>query len=89
VASGDPIGGPLDPGEVVGYPQAVAGEHLRFVAPTPQTIDIWDLDTERWNDIACRAAGRNLTIVEWDLYGPTGIPYHHTCPQWSSGAAKP
>ncbi len=45
---------------------------------------VWELDLDRWPEIACRAAGRNLTIAEWEQYGPAGEPYIATCPQWPS-----
>ncbi len=51
-------------------------------------IYIWDLDTERWFDIACRAAGRNLTESEWEQFGPTGQPHRDTCPMWADATQE-
>lgn len=40
----------------------------------------YEVDT--WADLACQAAGRNMTRAEWELYGPSDQPHHATCPQW-------
>ena len=45
-------------------------------------IVIWDLDTDRWFEVACHAAGRNLTRDEWERFGPSDADYQATCPQW-------
>ena len=42
----------------------------------------WDLDVDRWPEIACRSAGRNMTLAEWEQYGPTA-EYHASCPQFA------
>ncbi len=47
-----------------------------------ERVLIWDLDVSRWYDIACAAAGRNLTLGEWEQFGPAGRPYEVTCPMW-------
>lgn len=47
---------------------------------------LWNLDVESWPDIACQAAGRNLTLGEWDQFGPAGEPYNATCPQWPAAS---
>ena len=47
-------------------------------------VTVWDLDVEAWFDIACQAVGRNLTLEEWEQFGPTG-EYNATCDQWSAG----
>jgi hypothetical protein len=46
---------------------------------------VWDLDVDRWFEIACRAAGRNLSLEEWDQYGPAD-DYAATCPQWPAAS---
>ena len=46
---------------------------------------LWDLDPKRWEAIACRIAGRNLTRDELDQHLP-GRDYHKTCAQWPAGA---
>jgi WD40 repeat protein len=45
-------------------------------------ILLWDADTGRWAEVACRAAGRNMTRAEWDEFGPTDQEYRATCDQW-------
>ncbi len=30
----------------------------------------WNVNTDEWYDIACRAAGRNRTRAEWEEIGP-------------------
>ena len=75
--------------------QARIGGNLpgRFQFTSPETwatwaftflensILIWNLNTDQWFDIACRAAGRNMTRGEWEEFGPAA-DYHATCPQW-------
>lgn len=46
----------------------------------------WNLNFEEWPDIACQAAGRNMTLNEWEQFGPAGADYRATCPQWPSNA---
>jgi hypothetical protein len=36
------------------------------------------LDPDDWSDAACQAAGRNLTLEEWEHYFGEE-PYHRTC----------
>ena len=43
---------------------------------------LWNYHLDQWTDIACQAAGRNLTVEEWDQYGPRDEPYHQTCSRW-------
>lgn len=47
-------------------------------------IHWWDVNFESWIERACQAAGRNLTISEWEQYF-SDDGYHVTCPQWSTG----
>jgi WD40 repeat protein len=49
-----------------------------FMGKDGTTIQIWDTDTDKWVDAACRFAGRNLTVDEWKRYGPQD-PYRKTC----------
>ncbi len=50
----------------------------------PTSIDgrsvIWWIEPDRWADVACQAAGRNLTTAEWTRFGPAGEPYGPPCP---------
>jgi WD40 repeat protein len=45
-------------------------------------IHVWELRPENWPGLACRAAGRNMTLAEWERFGPPGEPYHATCDEW-------
>lgn len=45
---------------------------------------VWDLDVAAWPGLACSLAGRNLTVEEWQQFGPSDRPYRATCPQWPS-----
>ena len=45
-------------------------------------ILVWNLDIDQWYDIACRAAGRNMTRAEWDEFGSRDAGYQATCPQF-------
>jgi len=47
----------------------------------------WNLSFEEWPVIACDAAGRNMTLNEWEQFGPSGTPYRVTCPQWPAPRA--
>jgi hypothetical protein len=49
-----------------------------FFGKDSNSIQIWDIDTQKWRDAACRLAGRNLTEQEWEQYGPRA-PYEKTC----------
>ena len=46
----------------------------------------WNLDIDRWPDIACRAAGRNFTQAEWEQYGPRS-DYRPTCPRYGNATS--
>lgn len=81
-STGELIGGtfPNDPGAVF---TASDGESFAITAVGDDLL-VWDLDIDAWPDIACRAAGRNMTLDEWERLGPEGEPYEPTCPQWPS-----
>ena len=49
------------------------------VSDDGENILIWNLNTDEWYDIACRAAGRNMTRAE---IGPRDTEYQATCPQF-------
>jgi WD40 repeat protein len=42
----------------------------------------WDLGMSAWPAIACAAAGRNLTELEWREFGPRDLAYRPTCPEY-------
>ncbi|MGI9658374.1 MAG: WD40 repeat domain-containing protein, partial [Gaiellaceae bacterium] len=54
----------------------------RGVTVEDDNILIWNLNTDEWYDVACRAAGRNMTRAEWDEIGPGDAEYQATCPQF-------
>jgi len=59
-----------------------AGPQLQLITGVGEHGVIWNLDVDSWPSIACRAAGRNLTKVEWDRIGPDDMARRATCPQW-------
>ncbi len=79
-ATWTPVGVPFpsDTRSLLGVPDGA-----RFLPTvTDDRLIVWTLEPDRWADIACRAAGRNLTPTEWDQYGPTDAERVATCPQW-------
>jgi len=48
------------------------------------TVRLW-LPIDELIEIACQAAGRNLTAEEWEEFAP-GQPYATTCNQWPAGS---
>ena len=81
VAAHEPIGDPLPSDEnslINGVVTAYGLTQIDGVAVR------WNLDDQNWPDIACAAAGRNMTQAEWDLYGPRDTEYQATCPQFGS-----
>jgi WD40 repeat protein len=61
------------------------GPQLRLVTMDDEHGLIWNLDVASWPEIACRAAGRNLSQAEWAQFGPKDVPYQSTCAQWPAG----
>ena len=53
-----------------------------LITGTEEHILLWDIDPESWPAVACQAAGRNMTLEEWNQFGPQDEPYHATCSQW-------
>ncbi len=82
-------GTPVRPPHRFAVPVGV-GRHQPGSGKTPfladvvpgQGVTIWRYEVDTWADLACDAAGRNMTDEEWDLYGPADEEYHVTCPQW-------
>ena len=81
VATWSPIGDPFpsDSRSLLGVPDGA--RYLPTV--TDNNIVVWALEPDGWADIACQAAGRNLTPTEWEQYGPTDTERVATCPQWN------
>jgi dipeptidyl aminopeptidase/acylaminoacyl peptidase len=84
VDSGELIGQPIEGAPAVAS-AAFPGEPAGFVTADGRHVQVWRFDPPTWLDIACKAAGRNLTRAEWDQYGPRDRPYRATCPQWPAG----
>ncbi len=55
--------------------------------PEVRGMRVWNYDTDSWPDIACEVAGRNLTIAEWDEFGPRTVDYRATCDQYDEAAS--
>jgi hypothetical protein len=43
--------------------------------PGTDRVTVWNYDHETWSDLACELAGRHLTAVEWDQFGPRTIDH--------------
>jgi WD40 repeat protein len=73
-------GGPNQDGTKI-----VTGEFVDPATPDASTTAIlWELDPQRWAELACEIAGRNLTSDEWSSYLP-GHDVRTTCEQWPAG----
>lgn len=44
----------------------------------PRVLTLFNTDIRKWQEIACRLAGRNLTETEWGVY-LSGLTYTKTC----------
>ena len=57
-------------------PAALPGVRVGLLTASERWVEIWNFDVDAWADIACRAAGRNMTRAEWDQFGPReqGVP---------------
>lgn len=63
----------------------VTGEFVDPATPDANTAAIlWELDPQRWAELACEIAGRNLTGDEWSYYLPRH-DFRTTCEQWPAG----
>jgi len=79
------VGDPIDY-DTAYRPPAVAGQAKLVAAATGGQTLVWNVDPDTWPELACRAAGRNMTADEWEQFGPQGEPYEATCAQWPSAA---
>ncbi len=77
--TGEQIGEPFA-NDIGVRPGGAEGSQLRLVTGFDDHILAWNLDTDSWFDIACRAAGANLTPAEWEQFGPAGTEHPTTCP---------
>ena len=81
VDSGTQIGVPF-PNDLDVTAGGRSGDVLQLVTAVDEHLLIWNLDTSTWFDVACEAAGRNMTQAEWDEFGPRDSEYRSTCPQY-------
>ena len=63
---------------------AADGSHALIGTPGSPVKRI-ELDPRRWLEMACDAAGRNLTRAEWARYFGAIADYDVTCPQYPPG----
>jgi len=49
------------------------------IASVTDTVSLWPLKLDELIALACRTAGRNLTMAEWKQYF-AGQPYRKVCP---------
>lgn len=78
--SGASIGDPFG----FGIYSSLSGDGTAFLTSGGGAAVLWNLDVAVWESQACRAAGRNLTVAEWEQFLPPGEPYRATCEQWPS-----
>ncbi|MGI9645364.1 MAG: hypothetical protein ACR2O6_08665, partial [Ilumatobacteraceae bacterium] len=79
VESGQLVGKPF-PVTAGGRPSAVADDEvIRLVTPWAGNARIWNLDVDEWAELACRAAGRDMTEAEWRGFGARDSEYRSTC----------
>jgi WD40 repeat protein len=67
---------------IAGETATIAHGGRYLVTGDADRIHVWELRPENWPGLACRAAGRNMTLAEWERFGPPGEPYHATCDEW-------
>jgi DNA-binding SARP family transcriptional activator/WD40 repeat protein len=61
---------------------AVGASSVLVTRSDDDVVWLWDIRTEQWPALACRAAGRNLSNAEWLQYGPQDEPFRETCPSF-------
>jgi DNA-binding SARP family transcriptional activator/WD40 repeat protein len=76
--AGVPIGAPF-PNDAGIEPGGADGRPPRLVTAVDQHLLVWNLDMSTWPELACRAAGRNMTRDEWREFGPADTNYRATC----------
>jgi DNA-binding SARP family transcriptional activator/WD40 repeat protein len=72
---------PFDASANLDGTKVVTNEFVVSNSPVDTAPILWELDPERWAELACDIAGRNLTRDEWADYLP-GRDHRITCPQW-------
>ncbi len=58
------------------------GETFQLITASETSGLIWNLDVDQWADIACAAAGSNLTPDEWIQWGPRDQDPYAICGQF-------
>ncbi len=79
VETGAQIGDPFPNLKGVNPGSNVGENGLQLITGTERGALIWNLDTDSWPEIACRAAGSNLTEDEWAQWGPTRRALSASC----------
>jgi hypothetical protein len=51
-----------------------------FAGNYATSVYIWSIERAKWAETACRAAGRNLTELEWQACVSKTEPRRDTCP---------
>jgi WD40 repeat protein len=74
---GDPLVG--SEGSLTGLTLGI-DQSILYSASESGDILAWDL--EKWKELACELAGRNLSESEWDQFFPPDEPYRATCLQY-------
>jgi hypothetical protein len=78
-----PVGEPL---KVPASPRSPGGIFVQTSADGRRVVHgsvagfavVWDLNPQHWSSLACRIAGRSLTVAEWQRYLP-GRDYRPAC----------
>ncbi len=73
---GEPIGAPIEGDGTMPWADGVLTQRR------DGRYHVWNTDVESWPDVACQAAGRNLTRGEWETHMGPDTPYAPSCPQW-------
>ena len=58
------------------------GDSLQLITGSDSAALIWNLDADSWADIACAAAGSNLTETEWEQWGPRDEDHRAICEEF-------
>lgn len=79
----EPIGAPFPDGPDQ-WAATLAADTNQLTTVADRATLVWNIDLGTWPELACFAAGRNLTREEWEEFGPGG-DYHATCDRWPAG----
>jgi WD40 repeat protein len=77
------VGGPFRSEENVNIAPSTNGRYLAVAQG--ERVLVYEFDVGSWFDVACAAAGRNMTAEEWSQFGPGDTEPAPTCPQWEVG----